>query len=145
MSQLRAVIDTNVVFEGLTKQGGAAGLVVEAWLDGLFTACVSTAVAYEYVDVLSRKLSESKWTAARPTLATLLACAEATTIYYSWRPTSPDAGDDFMIDCAMNAHALIVTANKKDFRTAEQQLGLVVMSPVEFVSWLATRPTPSRT
>ena len=29
----RVVIDTNVLFEGLTKQGGAAGLIVDAWLD----------------------------------------------------------------------------------------------------------------
>ncbi len=34
---LHVVIDTNVVFEGLTKQGCAAGLVVDTWLDGLFT------------------------------------------------------------------------------------------------------------
>lgn len=33
-----AVIDTNVVFEGLTKQGGASRLVVDAWL-----ACFSRA------------------------------------------------------------------------------------------------------
>jgi predicted nucleic acid-binding protein len=31
---LRVVIDTNVVFEGLTKQGGTASLVLEAWLAG---------------------------------------------------------------------------------------------------------------
>ncbi len=145
ISLLYAVIDTNVVFAGLTKQGGAAGLIIEAWLDGLFTACVSTAVAYEYVDVLQRKLSASKWTAARTTLATLLACAEATRIYYSWRPFSPDPGDDFLIDCAMNATAILVTANKKDFRIAEQYLGLVVMSPAEFVSFLATHLSQPRT
>ena len=32
---LRIVIDTNVVFEGLTKQGGASGLIIDAWLAGL--------------------------------------------------------------------------------------------------------------
>ncbi|MBE9061097.1 putative toxin-antitoxin system toxin component, PIN family [cf. Phormidesmis sp. LEGE 11477] len=53
----RVVIDTNVVFEGLTKRGGAAGLAIEAWLAGLLTVYVSTALAYEYVDVLSRKLA----------------------------------------------------------------------------------------
>ncbi|MDF5721225.1 MAG: hypothetical protein PUP91_12240 [Rhizonema sp. PD37] len=29
VSLLRVVIDTNFVFEGLTKQGGAAGLVID--------------------------------------------------------------------------------------------------------------------
>ena len=36
----RVVIDTNVVFEGLTKQGGAAGLVIDAGLAGLLEVCV---------------------------------------------------------------------------------------------------------
>ncbi|WP_009631377.1 hypothetical protein [Synechocystis sp. PCC 7509] len=31
---LRIVVDTNVVFEGLTKQGGASGLIIDAWLVG---------------------------------------------------------------------------------------------------------------
>lgn len=34
-SPLRVVIDTNVVFEGLTKRGGAVGLIIDAWLAGL--------------------------------------------------------------------------------------------------------------
>jgi predicted nucleic acid-binding protein len=54
---LRVVIDTNVVFEGLTKQGGASGLIIDAWLAGLIVVCVSNTLAYEYDDVLSRKLA----------------------------------------------------------------------------------------
>jgi predicted nucleic acid-binding protein len=92
----RVVNDTNVVFEGLTTQGSAAGLIVEAWLAGLFEVCVSNALAYEYKYVLSRKLSASRWQVLKPVLGTLLSCAQFTTIYYSWRPTSPDAGDDLL-------------------------------------------------
>ena len=57
---LRIVVDTNVVLEGLTKQGGASGLIIDAWLAGLMTVCISNALAYEYDDVLSRKLSEER-------------------------------------------------------------------------------------
>lgn len=89
-SLLRVVIDTNVVFEGLTKQGGAAGLIVDAWLGGLIQVHVSNALAYEYEDVLSRKLSGTRWQQIKPALGTLLACSQFTIIYYLWRPTSPD-------------------------------------------------------
>lgn len=130
---MRAVIDTNVVFEGLTKQGGACGLIVEAWLAGLFQPCVSTALAYEYADVLARKLSKARWLALEPVLRQMLARAELVLIYVSWRPTSPDPGDDLVIDCAMNAGAPVVTKNVRDFRLAQQSLGLAVMTPVEFV------------
>jgi predicted nucleic acid-binding protein len=132
-----AVIDTNVVFEGLTVRGGASGLIIEAWFSGLFTACVSNALGYEYVDVLSRKLSTSRWQEIQPVLGTLLSKCEFVTIFYSWRPASPDPGDDHVIDCAMNAGGIVVTHNLADFRHAERSLGLIVLSPVQFVTELA--------
>jgi putative PIN family toxin of toxin-antitoxin system len=135
---LRVVIDTNVVFEGLTKKGGASGLIINAWLSGLIVVCVSNAIACEYDDVLSRKLAPERWILLKPLLEELISIAEYTSIYFSWRPTSPDPGDDLAIDCAMNAGAIVVTSNIKDFRSARESLGLRVMTPVEFVSMLAT-------
>ncbi len=139
---LRIVVDTNVVFEGLTKQGGASGLIIDAWLAGLIVVCVSNALAYEYDDVLSRKLSEKRWKTLQPVLGYLLNVAQYTNIYFSWRPTSPDAGDDLVIDCAMNAGAIVVTSNIRDFRSARDSLGLRIMTPVEFVSVLASGEKP---
>jgi predicted nucleic acid-binding protein len=83
-ASLRIVVDTNVVFEGLTKQGGASGLIVDAWLAGLMVVCVSNALAYEYSDVLSRKLSEERWDQLKPVLGELLSVAQYTNIYFSW-------------------------------------------------------------
>ena len=123
-ASLRIVVDTNVVFEGLTKQGGASGLMVDAWLAGLMVVCVSNALAYEYSDVLSRKLSEERWSRLKPVLGQLLSIAQYTNIYFSWRPTSPDAGDDLVIDCAMNAGAIVITSNIRDFQSAKKSLGL---------------------
>jgi predicted nucleic acid-binding protein len=129
----RVVIDTNVLFEGLTKQGGAAGYIVEAWLSGLLAVQVSDALAYEYVDVLSRKLAEKRWKELQPAVGRLLSQAEFVTVYFSWRPISPDKGDDKVIDCAMNAGATVVTANVRHFHTAIQSLGLEVITPLALV------------
>jgi predicted nucleic acid-binding protein len=137
-ASLRIVVDTNVVFEGLTKQGGASGLIVDAWLAGLMVVCVSNALAYEYDDVLSRKLSEERWSKLKPVLGQLLIVARYTTIYFSWRPTSPDAGDDLVVDCAMNAGVMVVTSNIRDFQSAKESLGLRVLTPVQFVDVLAS-------
>ena len=134
---LQAVIDTNVVFEGVTTQGSAPGLIVEAWLGQLFVACVSNALAYEYTDVLARKLAPRRWRQLQPIVATLLARARFVPVYFSWRPRSADPGDDHIIDCAMNAGVPVVTANVQDFRLAQQTLGLVVLTPVDFVTRLA--------
>jgi predicted nucleic acid-binding protein len=136
---LQAVIDTNVVFEGVTTQGSAPGLIVEAWLSQLFVACVSNALAYEYMDVLARKLAPRRWRQLQPIVGMLLARARFVPVYFSWRPRSADPGDDQIIDCAMNAGVPVVTANVQDFRLAQQILGLVVLTPVDFVTQLAQR------
>lgn len=133
----RAVIDTNVVFEGLTTRGGAAGLLVDAWVAGLFQPFVSNALAYEYREVLERKLSANRWRRLRPVLGRLLQSCELVPIHFTWRPASPDPADDHVIDCAMNAAAVVVTSNTKDFRLAERALGLPVRTPVEFLKDLA--------
>lgn len=134
---MRVVIDTNVVFEGLTKQGGAAGLLIDSWLADLLEVYVSDALVYEYVDVLFRKLSKFRWQELQPVLGTLISKTKFTSIYYSWRPTSPDPGDDLVIDCGMNAAATIVTLNIRDFRRAQKSLGLQIMTPTELIIELA--------
>jgi putative PIN family toxin of toxin-antitoxin system len=137
MYRPRVVIDTNVVFEGLTRQGGAAGLLIDAWRAGLVDVYVSNALAYEYADVLSRKLSKKRWQRLKPVLGVLLDRAYFVMIYYTWRPASPDPQDDHVVDCAMNAAAIIVTYNVRDFKTARESLGVKVMTPVEIAFSLA--------
>lgn len=139
VSVSRVVVDTNVVFEGLTKQGGAAGLIIDAWFAGAFQVCVSNALAYEYVDLLSNKLSEARWKRIKPVLGTLLSLADFVVIHFSWRPISPDPGDDHVIDCAMNAGATVITWNVRDFQSAREALGLIVVTPVEAVIQLADK------
>jgi putative PIN family toxin of toxin-antitoxin system len=139
MLVIRVVLDTNVLFEGLTKRGSACGLIIDAWHAKLFSVCISNALAYEYQDVLSRKLSEHRWQEIKPVLDSLLdEQSEFVKIYLSWRPMSPDLGDDHVIDCAMNAHAPIVTSNVRDFERAKQILGVQIMTPVEFLGYLTS-------
>lgn len=106
---MKVVIDTNVVFEGPTKKGGASRLVIEAWLSELFVPCVSTALIYEYWSVITRKLSAARVSRLDPVLSEMLDHARHVEIYFTWRPSSPDPGDDFVIDCAVNANAVVVT------------------------------------
>ena len=100
---------------------------------------MSDALAYEYVDVLSRKLSEARWTRIRPVLGALLSKVHFVTLYYKWRPISQDPGDEHVIDCAMNAGAIVVTSNVRHFRVARDALGLRVVTAVEAVIRLAER------
>ena len=137
VSLARVVVDTNVVFEGLTQRGDAAGFIVETWLAGWLPVCVSDPLAYEYADVLSRKLSEARWQRIEPALGSLLSLSSPVVIHFTWRPMSPDPGDDHVIDCAMNAGATVITSNIRDFRSARESLGLRIIRPVEAAIQLA--------
>lgn len=136
---LPIVIDTNVVFEGLTKQGSASDLIVTAWLAGLLNVYASNALIYEYESTLSNKLSPTRWRQAKPILRRMLNHVQFVSIYYSWRPLSPDPGDEHVIDCALNTNATVITANVSDFRKAQTEVGLSVLSPVEFVNLLTKK------
>jgi hypothetical protein len=109
---------------------------VEAWLAGLLDVYVSDALAYEYADVLSRKLSPARWERVQPVLGRLLDLAHFVALHYSWRPISPDPQDDHVIDCAMNAGAAVVTSNLRDFESAGRALGFQVISPAKAISLL---------
>lgn len=132
----RAVVDTNVLFEGLTTRNSASSYIIRAWHAGLFQPCVSVALQFEYIDVLSRKLSVNRWKRVEPALYSLLIKVDQVIVNYLWRPVSPDPGDDFIIDCAMNGRAWIVTYNTKDFLLASVELGAIVLSPEAFLSAL---------
>ena len=130
---IRAVIDTNVLFEGLTKRS-PAGDVVDAWVNRRFVACVSTTLALEYEEVLTNKLGPTKRQFALGALQALLTRAEFVPIISSVRPLSPDPDDDFLIDCAFNAEAPIVTHNTRDFKGIDSVLRIDVLTPLEFVT-----------
>ncbi|WP_226889390.1 putative toxin-antitoxin system toxin component, PIN family [Nostoc sp. MG11] len=78
------------------------------------------------------------WQKLQPVLGTLLTLAQFTVIYYSWLPTSPDPGDDLVIDCAMNSGAIVITSNIRDFQKAKESLGVQIMTPVQLVIKLAS-------
>ncbi len=132
---VRAVVDTNVLFEGLTHLGPAAQ-VIDAWVVGDFQPYVSTALALEYQDVLGRMLSPARGEAVFKALQALLARAQHVPIWFSYRPASPDPGDDHVIDCVVNSQSVLVTSNVRDFREPARVLGFDLFRPPDFLQFL---------
>jgi putative PIN family toxin of toxin-antitoxin system len=138
---IRAVVDTNVLFEGLTRLGTDAE-VIDAWVGRRFQPCVSTTLALEYQDVLSRKLRPARGETALMALQALLGRCEYVPIYYSYRPASRDPGDDFIVDCVLNSQAILVTNNIRDFADPSRRLGFKVLQPSDFMLTIAGAPQP---
>lgn len=129
-----------MLFTGLSRRG-PEGKVVDAWVQRRFQPCVSTALALEYEDVLQRKLGTVKRDTALRALQALLSRCEYIPIRFTYRPASPDPGDDLVVDCVLNGQAMLVTSNVRDFRRPARELGFTVVQPSEFLDLLAEEAT----
>jgi predicted nucleic acid-binding protein len=131
--KLHAVIDTNVLFQGITTQAGAPGSIIQAWQRGAFVPLATNALCYEYESVLQRKLSPERWLVVSTILDDLFDQVRFVPIEYTWRPVSTDPGDDHLIDCAISGKGMIVTWNQKDLRIARDLFGVPVLTPDMFL------------
>jgi predicted nucleic acid-binding protein len=132
---MRVVVDTDVLVEGLSRKG-TCGRVVDAWVARRFTPCVSTALAFEYEAVLRRHGRRETADDRARALQALLARAEFVPVVFGYRPASPDPGDDFIVDCVMNAGAALVTSNLRHFKDASTALGFHLWRPAELLDRL---------
>ena len=133
----RAVIDTNVLVEGLTLRG-ESGQIVDAWRERRFQPCVSTALALEYEEVLLRRFPPQRHPDVQAAVQALLDRAEYVPIFFRLRPASPDPDDDFVLECAFNAQAALVSRNDADLRAPCTVLKIEYLPPAEFLSNLTT-------
>lgn len=131
----RAVVDTNVLFTGLTRLGEEAS-VIDAWVGRRFLPCVSTSLALEYESVIQRKLGLAKRETALEALQALLSRSQYTPIRFRYRPSSHDPGDDHVVECVLNSQSILVTSNIRDFREPSRQLGFQVLQPSAFLEVL---------
>lgn len=136
------VLDTNVLVAGLFSRRGASFWLLERAILGELPIAISVALALEYEDVLLRPaLLADSWASAdqvSTVLDALLAQAVLVQpIHIRRRPTLPDAGDDLVLECALEASAnAIVTMNIRDFSPAQRSHGARVLKPGELAAEL---------
>jgi len=102
----------------------------------LLVPLLTPALFLQYEDVLKRpeQLQACRLTSAQVDLilAALASAAEPITIHYSWRPQLPDAGDELVLEAAVNGRAdALVTYNFRHFAVAAARFGLRVARPIE--------------
>ena len=118
--------------------GPAVGLRcggVHRALSGSLHPLFGNALWMEYLDLLSRPVWGDATTAdeRHHVLAALARQGRWVTVYYGWRPSLPDEGDNHLIELALAGGAqVIVTHNLRDLRGGELQLGtLRVRTPAQ--------------
>lgn len=132
----RIVIDTNIIYSAQRSQHGASSKLISLIGTGLFEMHISTAIAFEYEDVLTRyqkELGLSEVDIADLIDALCALSVRHEDIYFRWRPELPDEDDEFILDLAVVAQCdYIVTHNVKDFRGSEK-FGVSAIGPRDFL------------
>jgi len=126
------VIDTNVLFAALKSSRGNSFQLLRLFGHKRFVSHVSVPLVAEYESVLKR--GQLALSPAQIDDVLDYVCAESVhpKIFYLWRPALKDANDDFVLELAVKAQAMIVSWNVKDFTRAES-FGIRVVTPRDFL------------
>ncbi|MCX7122767.1 MAG: putative toxin-antitoxin system toxin component, PIN family [Gammaproteobacteria bacterium] len=126
------MIDTNVLVSGLQSSLGASYKLLSLIDSGKFQPVISVATFLEYEEILLRKeiLQPADLNVF---LLYLYKMSHRQSIYFLYRPSSPDPKDDLFIDLAIASGAeYIVTYNVKDLKAAMHH-GIKVVTPRAFL------------
>ena len=135
---MKLVLDTDVVVAAMRSPRGASAEILRAARQGRVTLLVSTPLALEYEAVCSR--AEHRLAAGLSDhelevfVTAVIAMAQPVFTHFLWRPQLRDAGDEMVLETAINgrAHAL-VTFNVRDFAPAHSLFGVAPLLPREVI------------
>ena len=132
-------MDTNVLYAGLYSSQGASFRVLRAIDAGSVRIVLSTALLFEYEDVLRRSQPELGLSDQdiEELLDALCRVSDHQKVYFLWRPCLPDVKDDHVLELAVAAGVdRIVTHNIRHFKGAAQ-FGIKVCTPKEMLETIA--------
>jgi putative PIN family toxin of toxin-antitoxin system len=130
---LKVVFDTNVVVSA-TFWRGAPFDCLSRWANGRCEAVVSPELLAEYHATIEELRQEYphhrsvEWAIALSEAATLVFTSERA------RGSTPDPGDEMILECGLAAEAqLIVTGDKKHLLPLRRFRGIEIITPAEFL------------
>lgn len=131
---MKVVLDTNVLVSGMMTKGGPCAIILDLLSDDRIIAALDGRMMNEYRRVCAEPRLRLDAGAVRDFLHFLDDCAENVTAM-PLNAKLPDPDDLPFLEVATEAHAVLVTGNKKHF--PQRVAGAVqVVSPREFLDML---------
>lgn len=118
-----------------SPRGASAALLLHA-LDGQATALLSVPLALEYEATCGlaehREAAGLTKSQVEEFLDGVIGLAEPVDIHFLWRPQLRDAGDEMVLETAVNGQAaMIVTFNLRDFGGIAGRFGIEILRPAD--------------
>ena len=140
---MKLVLDTDIVIAALRSPRGASAALLQGIRRGQATMLLSTTLLLEY-DAVCRR--EEHRAAAGLTmqdvdrfLEGLTVLAEPVAVHFLWRPQLRDAGDEMVLETAVNGQAKVVVAfNHRDYGTALARFGIELLLPAQALRRIET-------
>jgi len=129
------VLDTNVIIAALRSKKGASNKLLSLVGTQKFEVHDSVALILEYEDVIQRQRTELELSQddVSDFIDALCSMAHHHKIYFLWRPTLSDVGDELVLELAVAARCeYIVTHNISDFKNLDK-FGIQAITPKEFL------------
>lgn len=136
MSEYQIVIDTNIFFAALYSKHGASYKLLSRIDSGKFGSHISVPLILEYEDVAKRNLDQISLSAqeVEDIIDYICLVANQQDIFYLWRPFLKDSEDEMVLELAAAARCdFIITFNQRDFVRVEEEFGIGVITPKEFL------------
>lgn len=136
-------MDTDTVVSAMRSPGGASAALLRAVRAGQVTLLATTPLCLEYEAVCSRP-EHVNAAGFSPTdlsvfLDAVVGLVEPVEAWFLWRPQLRDAGDELVLEAAVNGRAdAIATFNRRDFLPGATRFGMDVLLPVEALRRLVT-------
>ena len=129
------VLDTNVIIAALRSKKGASSKLLSLVGTEKFEIHDSVALILEYKDVIQRQRTELGLSQddVSDFIDAICSMAHHHKIYFLWRPTLSDVGDELVLELAVTARCeYIVTHNISDFKNLDK-FGIQAITPREFL------------
>lgn len=129
------ILDTNVLLTALKSSLGTSFRLLTMIQDERFSLHISAPLIAEYESILKRGHLALADQQIDDIIDFICAKAMHHEIFYLWRPVLKDPDDDFLLELAVKANAMIITWNLADFKRASS-FGIKVMTPRDFLNEL---------
>ncbi|HZM03459.1 MAG TPA: PIN domain-containing protein [Candidatus Saccharimonadales bacterium] len=135
MKRYRVILDTNVVLAALRSQTGASHRLLLTIGHSRWQSVITPALMYEYEDVARRPGNGLAMSSQDITniLDLIYQQSHRQLVWFSWRPVSPDPGDDAILEAAIAGGCdFVVSFNERHLRVA-RQFGIEILRPADLL------------
>ena len=127
---MRIVVDTNVIISGVFF-GGAPRQILNAIVISKVTACATTEIVDEYLEIVDEMVSRKQGNINKNILSPLIHSLEMIEPRTQVN-LSRDPDDDKFLGCAKDAKALYIVSGDKDLLVLERYENIEIITAREF-------------